>query len=725
MPTSSFAVALLLGAWLLRPTVATPAIHIVGVGLNVVRDNRNEPEPYKTTRMQVSAHHGPVTWTIRLLNDSSVHPCHHERVHAVVETQNASIDYVFTRPGYYNVSAELSADPAANAAGLVHTLQRNRYVRREARALDQDEWDLWVDAMWTLKTTSTERGRARYSCPDGNPLSYREADFFTAFHGAASSNATCDQVHFSLAQEVSHHAWHTLLERALQCVHPSVSLVWWDPDYDLEVYGNATQGGTSLLNSPIWSALYMGGAGNHEPRGNGTDAYYVTDGAFAYYPLRQNRTGLCHSMPYEALRARCEAWTQRDLGWRGPSNSTGFWSAEPRPLESYKFVSRRPGYVLNDSALSYDLFSAHQLVTQHREYGWNLVRDIGENLHGFAHVWVSGVWAPSSGLPTTVLANARESVRDLFDFTWHAEMRLRSDGCYECNASTCYCAADSDERCWSNDLGPPSDAFDGGNAGPASGGWYRWLNNTRGQAARLLARFGCARADTGTFQRHAFANQDPAFYLHHTWLFRRFDAEVEAYAPSPYDMTQAPQECPGQNAHEESMHFDLVPYKLERRPGSRHTWVDLLEAWNSTNRLYRWEGLNCTLPAIAFRGECVESGVYEAALAAASTTAPAASTATPAAPTAAPAAPTAAPAAPPPAPTPAPSPAPSTAFMEGVYTGLGVLALLALLAARRRRGWRRPPASFRTGLRAFSAPNLRPPRTARPADPERDPAAPR
>jgi hypothetical protein len=186
---------------------------------------RTVPEPYKDTTLcavdtatcEADAH--TYCWSIDYAPmDDEVNPP------SVSHTSCGAprLTHQFTHPGRYTVSVERNGQ-------TVETTLRNLYARREIRDLDTDERALWADALWTIKRTSTEDGRARYTCPTGLQTDFHTHDYFVMIHKALSGNASCDQLHFSLYQEWAHQAWNTMLERSMQCVHPSVALVWCAP----------------------------------------------------------------------------------------------------------------------------------------------------------------------------------------------------------------------------------------------------------------------------------------------------------------------------------------------------------------------------------------------------------------------------------------------------------------------------------------------------------------
>mmetsp|Transcript_10710 Transcript_10710/g.24405 ORF Transcript_10710/g.24405 Transcript_10710/m.24405 type:complete len:506 (+) Transcript_10710:98-1615(+) len=108
--------------------------------------------------------------------------------------------------------------PACNAP--VATSQR---VRREVRSLSQQQWDAVVDAMWIMKTTSMEEGRAQYGS------AYRSYDYFTTMHAVISTDSRGDQSHFGSQFATVHAAICFEFENALLAVDPSIEgLPYWD-----------------------------------------------------------------------------------------------------------------------------------------------------------------------------------------------------------------------------------------------------------------------------------------------------------------------------------------------------------------------------------------------------------------------------------------------------------------------------------------------------------------
>jgi hypothetical protein len=516
----------------------------------------------------------------------------------------AQLDHEFTTPGYYTVSVVGSG---GGVSVNDTTVLNNVYARREIRDLTSDEWDAWVDTMWTIKQTSTADGRARFNCPTGRQEDYHTHDYFIALHGSASANTTCDQLHFSQMQEFAHLAWNTMLERAMQCVDPSVTLTYWNEAIDHRLYHDPSLGAASLLRSPIWGDDYMGGGKNFgEDPSN--PYYYVTNGRFANFPIRQNRTGLCEELDElnDVSAAHCAAWIDLDesTGFRGPKETTGFWFQQPRPLEGYEFVSRRPGFLFGSDSVALSEFPSDNDVDRASINAPSLRSAIllimDDLIHGRMHYWGSGVWQPSDhggeAVPSSVVSSATSSGGAFSRFAWFFDARGRFDACYSCTNSTCSCNADAEERgCWAGSITLPSDSFDVQGDIPSGSDWERHLQFFRGGAGRRQRDWGCFTGVTGNFDRSAVANQDPLFYLHHAFTFMVSDRAMrhqhEHGIPGPFfgldEMDQA-QQCEGHNVDDVTIFSNLVPYTTGQTPGARHTWRDILVAWNFDRREFRW-----------------------------------------------------------------------------------------------------------------------------------------
>lgn len=134
------------------------------------------------------------------------------------------------------------------------------------------------------------------------------------------------------------------------------------------------------------------------------------------------------------------------------------------------------------------------------------------------HYWASGIWQPTLPMSNETVEWAVGSKSNMSSFAWTFEDRIRMDGCYTCDATKCECAADSEARgCWDDNistLGATLGSLDTENT------WRKYVERRRvGQAPQRQQTSGCEVGVTGTLQRAPTANQDPVFYLHHSFTF--------------------------------------------------------------------------------------------------------------------------------------------------------------------------------------------------------------
>lgn len=462
---------------------------------------------------------------------------------------------------------------------VYHGRQRVQYVRREVESLTPREWREYVNAVWTLRNTSTHLGRQRFgeTCVFRND-DYREYDFFVLFHAFHSADERCDQLHFSMFQEFAHEAWITMFERALQCVHPAVTLHYWDAIRDSHLRENAS----------VWNSTMYGKAWTDE---TGIDSF-VSDGAFAWFPVRANRTGLCEYMD-ESDQPRCLAFIDdSNFPWRGHANDTGF-RLHSSDVNVHAHVSRRTGYLFGLGQEHIEqVFPNHSLLPRiMNKTSVEAIKLIsGDEVHGYAHYWMSGLWGTDShdgdvGIDLNLAfldMPPNENFAELLRFfVWPMDARGRADWLYSCSYG---CDPAWGGWWFTNDnLTLPTNSFDVQWHGYSEQSmWYEWLASTRGRRTQWYQQFGPMDRLVfgGTFDRSATANQDPLFYLHHSFTFSLLHKALASSLDDPPHFNldaYSVHECPGHRLNDTTVFANLVPYKLNSNDGARHTWRDILE----------------------------------------------------------------------------------------------------------------------------------------------------
>jgi len=546
------------------------------------------------------------------------------------EEEKLSIEYMFKLPGKYTVKVtEKMENSKKHSLSLkkevAKTEIRVAYARRDVIDLSPQDWDNYVEAVWALKNLSSKEGQIQYKCKH-----FYNLDVFTVIHGVNSENRTCDQIHFSLMQEQAHHAWMTLLEKALQCVHPSIAMPFYNIAKDFQKYYNSTVGIKSMLDSPIFSSDYYGGGHpNWEDREDLYDPYYVQDGRFANFPLRQNRTGLCDEssglMSDEVFLPFCKKIMEEPGYYDGWSNSDakthGMILQEPRDPSAYKYVSARRWYVydsVGDTALIPSIpkyaMIANVLTLKNIFEQFILISKV--EIHGYAHIAMSGLWGggidKSTKTSKTAAVNPDVPILELLKnptmlrmFAWLDMGTTRHMGCYKCSKEGCEMNTNVAFTlgCWNapNFAAPDMKKPYWNEYAVRGNSWYNYLEltNVGGWMRFVLYGFSTHYPNSGTFSRNKWANQDPIFYAHHAFTFLVGDLamkslEERGIASAPFygldmlDQTRATKECPGHNLDDTSVFKNLVRYKTDQESGSQQTWAHILEMWSPERRDYEW-----------------------------------------------------------------------------------------------------------------------------------------
>jgi len=520
-----------------------------------------------------------------------------------------------------------------NANVVEETEIRVAYVRRDVIDLSITDWNNFVDGMWTLKNLSTAEGKTRYNCSN-----FYNYDVFTAQHWTHTLNSSCDQLHFSLMQEYGHQSFITLMERALQCIHPSISMPFYNYLKDLETYYDPAVGVKSMLDSPMFGSKYFGGGHrNWDDRPDPYDPYYVEDGRFAYFPLRQNRTGLCDEsvglFDDDTYLPACRRLMESNetLVWQDSNASNaGMWTHQPRDSSARKFVSARRWYIYGSYGVG-DGDPFH-LVPRYEDAAELLSKDspydalyrlklVSGSFHGYAHKFLGGMWGgginettkldgdaiPPQFANQPMLETLKQRQRLLFMFAWLDITTTVEYGCYKCTKEGCSINVENAVKynCYNinnNFTIPKSNRYPKWNKYALPGNsWYTFLNqgNIGSYTKAIYLGYGFYHETPGTFDRTPSANQDPLFFAHHTLTFLLRDLALEAVesgglgSPPLYGIDlqlfqRRVPECPGHNPQDTSVFKNLVRYKVGQDPGTRHTIAHIMEMWTPQRRDYEW-----------------------------------------------------------------------------------------------------------------------------------------
>ncbi|CAN0120149.1 unnamed protein product, partial [Discosporangium mesarthrocarpum] len=97
-----------------------------------------------------------------------------------------------------------------------------RYVRRELRALNEEDKEALLHTMKILYDVPLDEGRSLYG-PE-----YLDLWSLYKIHFRGASDINCDRFHDGIGFIVAHTMISNVFEEALQVVNPRVTLPYWD-----------------------------------------------------------------------------------------------------------------------------------------------------------------------------------------------------------------------------------------------------------------------------------------------------------------------------------------------------------------------------------------------------------------------------------------------------------------------------------------------------------------
>ena len=125
--------------------------------------------------------------------------------------------------GIYTVNVYILADAEAKVAVAMFTTRMVvKYVKRELRALTNEDKEKVLDAMAAMWHNRQAEGQAKYG------PQFTSIDVLVAVHSLASNDVMCDGFHEGTGF-ISHHlALTNTFEESMRAVDPTVTLPYWD-----------------------------------------------------------------------------------------------------------------------------------------------------------------------------------------------------------------------------------------------------------------------------------------------------------------------------------------------------------------------------------------------------------------------------------------------------------------------------------------------------------------
>mmetsp|Transcript_15798 Transcript_15798/g.20250 ORF Transcript_15798/g.20250 Transcript_15798/m.20250 type:complete len:660 (-) Transcript_15798:367-2346(-) len=312
-------------------------------------------EPHRTTRLE--AHSS----TLGLLESQDKTTCYFEVDGAPLSSGSCIVEAIFSTTGSHTITLTVER------SGEIQTYTEEvacKYVRREFRALPEEEKEAFLNALETLYRISQEEGEKIYG------PRYKGMAYFVRKHLKAGADISCDHWHDSAAVMTSHSAFTLELEQALQVVDPTVSVPYWDYIADLEKWSE-----DFLLESEIFNPEYFG---SPSPGG---DSHIVREGRWAYTEIEKEENNELASVtsPYKILRSP--------------------WNMNPHPYLTRATNLYGVGWDAYPScSLIESMFSTNELAS--------FIYDLNGLSHGPIHIATGGAWNhPNSKLIGELHAN--------------------------------------------------------------------------------------------------------------------------------------------------------------------------------------------------------------------------------------------------------------------------------------------------------------------------------
>ncbi|CAM9143463.1 unnamed protein product [Phaeothamnion confervicola] len=165
---------------------------------------------------------------------------------ALFETAGPMATFVFSEATRsYGVTVERLGGGGA-VEGVRAMTVMCKYVRRELRALQEEDLQRYFSAMAAVATVSSAEGRARWGA------AFKDLRYMMVKH---IHNDQCSPFHNGNGFFTSHAAFTLELDLALQAVDPTVTQPLWDFTADATIYGNDW-----YLQSPVFRDDWFGAA---------------------------------------------------------------------------------------------------------------------------------------------------------------------------------------------------------------------------------------------------------------------------------------------------------------------------------------------------------------------------------------------------------------------------------------------------------------------------------
>jgi len=332
----------------------------------------------------------------------------------------------FPSPGWYAYDITCTLDNGAEVTDKVNI--GVYYIRRELRALHNNDRNQFVQAFLTMYNTPTEEGIKLYG------KHYKSLAHFQAMHLRAAGGIHVDHIHDGMGVLTQHAAMTSEFELAMQSVNPRLSVPFWDFTLDWAILHarnltSAHEAYHIFTDSVLFSEGMFGRTD--------TKRHTVTEGRMAQVMLKVDYNLTIRS-PYGYMRA---PWNLN------PSHHVTRYHAMCG--ENVADTTTTQSIAHGDVDLAWPNCQMHWEMIYgkkfHTWYEW--AWQISYAPHGAVHSWIGGVGGECEDKWDTLLDNGVLDHTQLFEMKHSAFKYLKDAYRFKVAQFPTFCTTDATEEC--------------------------------------------------------------------------------------------------------------------------------------------------------------------------------------------------------------------------------------------------------------------------------------
>ena len=205
-------------------------------------------EPYAAMQISVSGYtstQSDIYYKFKVCLDGSQTKCQEGKNSVVPSVEGSPVMVKCTAGETFSIKVAQVDVSTGTATKTTTKSGYCSYVRREIRALSEDDLSATMDALYTMYSVSTSDGQELYG------EDYYDSSHLLQFHHFNSAWQEADHIHEGNGFLLQHIKMTNLVEKSLQAINPALSLPYWDFTVD-------QANGKSSINSDVMTSDIFG-----------------------------------------------------------------------------------------------------------------------------------------------------------------------------------------------------------------------------------------------------------------------------------------------------------------------------------------------------------------------------------------------------------------------------------------------------------------------------------